>query len=203
MVSGGPPIYRYTVASPDELRAHLAAAHADVTRALADGRSMDAALAAMRAAGEALADALDAADAIREAREEQIAAQRAIIADMGCPILQLDDHTLLVPLVGEFDAGRIVQLVDVLLTAAVTRRAHTAVIDLTGAIVRDPATAGNLAAVFQALRLIGVQGLVSGVDPELAQLLADVPEGLRDVRCYGDLAGALDPAGRARHPRRS
>lgn len=189
--------------SPDELRARLAAAHANLTRALADGGSVDAELATVRAAGEALADALDAADAVREAREEQIAAQRAIIADIGCPILQLSEHTLLVPLVGEFDAGRIVQLVDVLLTAAVTRRAHTAVIDLTGAIVRDPATAGNLAAVFQALRLIGVRGLVSGVGPELAELFAEVPEGLRDVQCYGDLGSALDRAERARHPRRS
>lgn len=170
-----------------ELRANVAgiresAAHAD-RDALAShvdelARIADAAL-----------DARDVLAAALEAQEAQLEAQRALLADIGCPILQVRSDALCVPLVGEFDPDRAARLTDELLTAAIARRVRLAVIDLTGALILDAATAGHIGGLLQGLALIGVRGVLSGVRPEFADLLAATIRGR--VPCFPDLARAL------------
>jgi anti-anti-sigma regulatory factor len=149
------------------------------------------ALARVRDAGLDLLDEHSSMEGLLEARDEQIAAQVELLTQVDLPLLQVHRSTLCVPFVGEFDAFRTAQIIDELLKAAIARSVSTVVIDLTGALFRDTSTAIDLARVFQALRLIGVRGVLSGVRPELAPSLADMPGLLRDVPCYADLADAL------------
>lgn len=154
------------------------------------------ALARVRDAGLDIVDELSATEGVLEAREEQIEAQVELLAHIELPLLQVRRDVLCVPLVGEFDAFRTGQIVQGLLSAAASRRVSTVVIDVTGALFRDMSTAVDLARVFQSLRLIGVRGVLSGVQPGLAAVLADMQAALRDVECAADLAEALADAPR-------
>lgn len=133
-----------------------------------------------------------------EARDDQIAAQVELLTQSELPLLQVSRSTLCIPLIGEFDSFRTGQIIHGLLTAAAARRVTTVVIDLTGALFRDVSTAMDLARVFQSLRLIGVRGVLSGVQPGLAPWLATGDGALRGVPCYADLAAALADEARNR-----
>lgn len=176
--------------SNDTLRAAFVAAMAELERRV-PGEAHAGVLARVRGAGLDLVDEHATCEALLEARDEQIAAQVELLAQVELPLLLVRRDTLCVPLVGEFDGFRAGQIVQRLLTAAVERRVSTVVIDLTGALFRDISSAVDLGGVFQALRLVGVRGALSGVQPGLAALLAGVQGSLRDVPCYADLAEAL------------
>lgn len=177
------------MASSDTLRTAFKSALAELEGLVTD--TQRAALARVREAGFDLLDDHATTEGLLEARDDQIAAQVELLTQSELPLLQVRRGTLCVPLVGEFDGFRVGQIIDRLLQAAVARSVRTVVIDLTGALFRDTSTAIDLARVFQALRLIGVRGRLSGVGPELAPWFADVSGSLRGVPCYADLAEAL------------
>ena len=153
-----------------------------------------AALARVRDTGFDLLDDHAVTEGLLEARDEQIAAQVVLLTQVDLPLLQVRRSTLCVPFIGEFDGFRTAQIIDGLLKAAIARGVRTVVIDLTGALFRDTSTAIDLARVFQALRLIGVRGVLSGVSPGLAPWLAEMHGSLRDAPASG-------PRGRARRGR--
>lgn len=176
--------------SNDSLRTAFLTALAEMERTITS-EEQAAMIARVRDAGYDVLDEHATSEALIEARDEQIAAQVVLLSHVELPLLQVSQSTLCVPLVGEFDSFRTAQIIHGLLEAAIARRVSTVVIDLTGALFRDVSTAIELARVFQALRLIGVRGMLSGVPPGLAPWLADSQEPLRGVPCYADLAGAL------------
>lgn len=148
-------------------------------------------LATLFEAGLALLDDHEQLEARLEAREQQIEAQRVYVVGISCPVLQVRKDMLCAPVIGELDVERAARLTDTLLAAAVERRVRQAVIDLTGAEVRDPAAGGLLTGILRALRLIGVRGCLCGVRPDLAELLAEETDALRGIPCFSDLASAL------------
>ncbi len=178
------------MATSESLRTAFITAIAELERVTTDPEHAGA-LARVRDAGLDVLDEHAINEGLLEARDEQIAAQVELLAHVEVPMLQVSQSTLCVPLIGEFDAFRTAQIIHRLLEGAIARRVSAVVIDLTGVLFRDISTAVDLARVFQALRLIGVRGALSGVQPGLAPLLADMDGPLRGVPCFADLAAAL------------
>ena len=187
------------MASNDSLRTAFMAALAELERTVT-GEEHAAVITRVRDAGYDVLDEHATTEALLEARDEQIAAQVELLSQVELPLLQVRKSTLCVPLVGEFDSFRTGQIIHRLLEAAVARRVTTVVLDLTGALFRDTSTAIDLARVFQALRLVGVRGVLSGVQPGLAPWLVDSHGVLDDVLCYADLADALAADERRKTP---
>ncbi len=183
----------------DSLRTAFLSALAELERTVTSEEHA-AVIARVRDAGYDVLDEHATNEALIEARDEQIAAQVELLSHVELPLLQVRKSALCVPLVGEFDSFRTAEIIHRLLAAAIARRVTTVVIDLTGALFRDISTAVELARVFQALRLIGVRGVLSGVPPGLAPWLADAQEPLRGVPCFADLADALAEDQRRKAP---
>ena len=149
------------------------------------------AIEALRAAARRMLDVHARLAATLEACEEQIEHQRSLITSIGCPLLQVRSDTLCAPLIGEFDSSRAYQLTDVLLTTAVQRRIGTVVLDFTGAVILDDSVVGQIHDVLQSLKLVGVRGMVCGIRPDIAILLASSLDAMHGVPCFIDLASAL------------
>lgn len=141
--------------------------------------------------GQALLDAYDVLDATLTAREEQIAIQSELLRAVSLPIIQVRPDALCAPIIGEIDVDRAAQLTGDLLRSAVERRVRLAVIDLTGATMSDASAATYLLDVIRALGLVGVRGVISGMSPETARAVADLPDGLGAVPCHATVASAL------------
>lgn len=145
----------------------------------------------LRAAADAVSTAFAVCEATLVAREEQFAALQEMLANIGFPVLQVRRDTVCVPLIGDFDAGRASRLSEVLLQRTVEQRVRTVVLDLTGMVVVHSELIDPLVRTIKALRLVGAQVLLSGIQPDSAAQFASAAIDLEGTRCFIDLASAL------------
>ena len=117
--------------------------------------------------------------------------QRETIREMSVPVLPVNDSTLVMPLVGAMDTERLRLLQDQALRAIERSRAKTLILDITGVPIVDSQVAQGLVGVVQAARLLGVEVLLVGVRPEVAQAIVGLGLSLLGLRSYNDLQGAL------------
>ncbi len=134
---------------------------------------------------------IDSERARHEAMHDQFIAQRELILALGCPILQVRGDVLCVPLLGPYDMDRSAQLRDAVLQAVAHTRARLVVLDLTGAVVPEPAAAAHVVDVCRAIRLLGARAALSGISASLAQMLAGFEGGLGEVSTFLSLETAL------------
>lgn len=108
------------------------------------------------------------------AQIELIEGQKMVIRSLATPIIQVWDGVLTMPLVGVVDSMRASDVMSSLLAEVVRTRARYALLDVTGVEVMDTATAGHILRLIQAIRLLGAEGIVTGVRPVIAQTMVSI-----------------------------
>ena len=106
----------------------------------------------------------------------------------------LQDEVVMMPLVGEFDDRRINQLNEALVEGIHASRARVAIIDITGVAVFNEIFAAGLRRAVAAVRLLGAQVVITGMQPDMAEGLADVGERLPGVETRPSLQDGIDLA---------
>ncbi len=107
-------------------------------------------------------------------RDELIAVQAAALAERSTPIIPISDDIVVVPLIGSLDAERSTQLMDTVPQAASHYEAKVAIVDITGVSTLDTQAARTLIGVARALRLLGIDPVVTGMRAEVAQTLVQL-----------------------------
>lgn len=120
-----------------------------------------------------------------------IARQSAQIHALSSPILDLWEDVLAVPIIGEFDKTRVEELTSALLEAVVARRARAVILDVTGISQLDQEGAGHLGRLVAAVRLLGAEGVVTGIRPQLAQMLTALGHDASQLRTFRSLSDGL------------
>ena len=127
-----------------------------------------------------------------------IARQHQQILDLSAPILDIWDGVLLLPLIGRLDGRRVSTITEVLLQAVVARRARNVILDMTSLELLDTANLGYIGTMVQALRLLGVRSIITGIRPAAAQTMVRMGVDLQGVMTVRDLQQGLraciDPA---------
>jgi len=100
--------------------------------------------------------------------------QQKAIQDLSVPLLEVWDHVLTVPLVGVIDDDRARALIDRLLTKVNASGARFTIIDLTGVESLDSSTASHIIRLLGSLRLLGVEGIITGISPAVAQIMVEL-----------------------------
>ncbi|PDW02004.1 STAS domain-containing protein [Candidatus Viridilinea mediisalina] len=113
------------------------------------------------------------------------------IQSLSVPAVPIWDRVLLLPLVGHFDSRRADQVNTMLLNRASQMRAKFAIIDLSGIALVDTSVAQQLIHSAQALRLLGVQPILVGINPEIAQTIVNLGVSLPGFVIKVDLRDAL------------
>src|SRR5690606_34344840 len=109
-------------------------------------------------------------EALRE-KLQQIEDQQQVIRALSTPIIEIWDHVLTAPIVGVIDSERASELMDNLLQAVARTRARFAILDLTGVEQVDTGTAGHLLGLIRAIKLLGAEGVITGIHPNIAQTI--------------------------------
>ena len=91
------------------------------------------------------------------------------------------------PYLGKF----IPQLVETLLHGIAGSRAQVAILDITGVSVVDTQVANGLLAAAQAVRLLGSQVILTGIRPEIAQILVSLNVDMRGVITCSSLQSGI------------
>jgi anti-anti-sigma regulatory factor len=123
--------------------------------------------------------------------------QRRQILALSAPILEVGQGTLAVPLIGRLDPERNGEVSRRLLPAIVERGALHVILDLTGADLVDAAFAASFIEIVRAVKLLGARPIVTGVRPELAELLASARVDLGGVTIVRSLRRGIELCARS------
>lgn len=126
-----------------------------------------------------------------EARLAMIERQQAVIRDLETPIIQVWDKVLTLPMIGIVDSKRAARVMDDLLETVVRTGARFAILDLTGVELVDTATASYLLQMIHAVRLLGAEGILTGIRPTVAQTVISLGVDLKGIPTHGSLRNGL------------
>ncbi|WP_437595559.1 PAS domain-containing protein [Sorangium sp. So ce590] len=122
---------------------------------------------------------------------ELIERQQQVIRDLSTPIIQVWEGVLTLPMIGVLDSQRTAEVMDTLLEAIVRTGARYAILDLTGVDMVDTKTASYLLDLVGAIRLLGAEGIVTGIRSNVAQTIVSLGLDLDKITTLGNLRAAL------------
>lgn len=125
------------------------------------------------------------------ARIELIQKQQQVIKDLGVPIIQVWDRVLTLPLMGVVDSSRAAEVMTNLLEAIIRTGARFAILDLTGVDVVDTATASHLLQLASGIRLMGAEGILTGIRPTMAQTMISLGLDMSSIVTLSSLRDAV------------
>jgi anti-anti-sigma factor len=127
-----------------------------------------------------------AGELVEAYRDLETSKEHSILA-LSTPALEIDDQTLLLPLIGDVSSERAQQIKERLLAAVQDRRARFVVLDVTGVPMLDTSTARTLVEIVEAARLLGASVMLTGVSGELAAALVNLGVDPSQLRTRADL----------------
>lgn len=139
---------------------------------------------------QALADVRTRADAQTHLLEE-VAQQRAVIRELSVPVIPVNQRTLVMPLVGAFDAARLHDVQEQALRAIERVGAKLLVLDITGVPLVDSHVAQGILTVVQATQLLGAETVLVGIRPEVAQTMVGLGLAMPGLRTASSLQDVL------------
>ena len=137
------------------------------------------------------ADALESNERLSRERMQTIERQRAAIAELATPIIDVWDDIVTLPIVGIVDTQRSVEMTQKLLQRIATTKARFVIVDLTGVDMVDTATADHLAKMMKAAQMLGSTCVITGISPNIAQTLVQLSVDLTGVRTLRSLKEGL------------
>jgi rsbT co-antagonist protein RsbR len=127
----------------------------------------------------------------QRSREDLIRRQQDEMLELSTPVVQLWDGVLALPLIGTLDSNRTQIVMESLLQRIVETNSSVAIIDITGVPTVDTLVAQHLMKTVSAARLMGVDCIISGIRPQIAQTIVHLGVALGDVTTKGSLADAF------------
>jgi PAS domain S-box-containing protein len=128
----------------------------------------------------------------RTLQEEMITAQAAALRALSTPIVPIAEGVVVMPIVGAVDEARAERMLSVLLQGITQESAEVALLDVTGVTEGDEHAAEALLRAAHAVRLIGAEAVLTGVQPAFARALVEMNadlEGVRSMATLGDGVG--------------
>jgi rsbT co-antagonist protein RsbR len=126
-----------------------------------------------------------------QAKLDLIHEQQNMIRELSIPLIETWEGVLTVPMVGVLDTGRSAEVMEKLLTEITERKSRFAIVDLTGVDVVDTAVASHIISLVRSIKLLGAEGIVTGIRPAMAQTMVQIGVDLTGIRTLGNLREAL------------
>ncbi|BBP90702.1 hypothetical protein BsIDN1_43200 [Bacillus safensis] len=99
----------------------------------------------------------------------QLNAQREMIQELSAPVIPVSKEIGILPLIGEIDTYRAKIILESVLEQASRLRLTHLFIDISGVPVVDTMVAYQLFKVVDSAKLLGIETIISGIRPEIAQ----------------------------------
>lgn len=117
--------------------------------------------------------------------------QQEVLAAMASPIIQVWDDVVTLPIVGVIDSTRATEMKEALLHAVSRTGARIAIVDMTAVEMVDTATADHIVRLMQGVQLLGAQGIITGIQPAVAQIIVNLGVDLGDIMTLRSLREGL------------
>jgi rsbT co-antagonist protein RsbR len=121
----------------------------------------------------------------------RLASQATLIKELSAPVITLTKEVGILPLIGEIDTTRAKGLMESTLVQSVESKIHTLIIDLSGVVMVDTMVAHQIFKLMEALMLLGVRSIVTGIRPEVAQTAVQLGINFSEINTEGSLQNVV------------
>jgi PAS domain S-box-containing protein len=131
--------------------------------------------------------------ALRESavQAEVIRTQEASLRALSTPLIPVGDRVVVMPLVGSISKARAERILEALLAGVTEHRASFAILDVTGVPEVNETVAEALIHAAGAVRLLGAQAVLTGIQPQVAQALVQMGVDLGGIVTRNTLQSAI------------
>jgi len=127
-------------------------------------------------------------------QQQVIDAQRNALRELSTPLIPISDDVVIMPLIGTIDSQRARQVMETLLTGVAHHQASLAILDITGVSVVDTQVAQAFIQAAQAVKLLGAEVMLTGIQPQIAQTLVHLGVDLRGIQTQSSLQAGIAAA---------
>lgn len=126
-----------------------------------------------------------------DAYQKNLSDARKEYLELSSPVVPVNDEIAILPIVGEIEMDRAHYLLEKTLLAAVRLQVSTLIIDLSGVVKVDAMVAEQIIKLTEALKLVGIRGVLTGVRPEIAQTITHLSVDVSQLALGGSLKQAF------------
>ncbi len=116
---------------------------------------------------------------------------RMAFLELSAPIVQIDESTAVLPLIGDIDTYRAQVIMDQSMDKATELDLSHLYIDLSGVTEIDTAVAQEIIKIASSLKLLGVKPVLTGIRPEIAMTLTQLGVNLPSIQTESSLKQAI------------
>jgi rsbT co-antagonist protein RsbR len=124
-------------------------------------------------------------------KDEAIEAQAAALLELSTPLIPISQDVMVMPLIGAIDSARAARVIEALVRGLHKARARFAILDITGVPRVDAQTADALLRAARSVQLLGAQVVLTGIRPEVAQMLITLGTSLEGIVTCSNLESGI------------
>ncbi|MGE6752780.1 STAS domain-containing protein [Rossellomorea sp. NPDC071047] len=114
-----------------------------------------------------------------------------VSSELSIPIVKVTKTIAILPLIGDINSGRAKDLMERALSEGSSLELNHLIIDLSGVSIVDTMVADQLIKVVAALKLAGIQAILTGIRPEIAQTMVNLGIVIKHIPTFASLHTAL------------
>ncbi|MBN8193035.1 STAS domain-containing protein [Bacillus sp. NTK074B] len=131
----------------------------------------------------------------RTQQKDQLALIHTAMDELSAPIVPIADKVAILPLIGEIDTHRASSVMETALKKSSELKLDYLFIDISGVAIMDTMVSHNIYQIINALKMMGVQSVLTGIRPEVAQTLGNLGITFEDLKTSASLKKALEDIG--------
>jgi len=120
--------------------------------------------------------------------------QQNVVMELSTPVIKIWDKILVLPLIGTVDSVRAQQVMENILVKISETESQVVIVDITGVPVIDTLVASHLIKTVAAVKLLGADSIITGINPEIAQTLVHLGVDLNEVVTKANLERGIEIA---------
>ncbi|WP_409305970.1 STAS domain-containing protein [Peribacillus sp. SCS-155] len=128
---------------------------------------------------------------LQEHSAKRLDAQQEMIIQLSSPVIRLNSTIGLLPLIGDIDTRRATLILEKTLSQCKKLSVSKLLLDLSGVAIIDTMVAQQIFQLIEALKLIGVKTILSGLRPEMVQTATKLGMNFNDVSIVSNLETAI------------
>ncbi|WP_394218879.1 STAS domain-containing protein [Halobacillus trueperi] len=123
--------------------------------------------------------------------ENTIKTANYAVDELSVPIVRITETVGVIPIVGEIDTKRAQLLMENALKQGEEYELETIILDLSGVSIIDTMVAHQLFKVINSLKLTGVNGIMSGIRPDIVQTMVSLGIDMKGIHTFSSLHRAI------------
>jgi rsbT co-antagonist protein RsbR len=119
----------------------------------------------------------------------------AALEELSVPVVSIVEGLAVIPLVGAIDTHRAKLILEISLSEGTRLHLSHLILDVSGVPIIDTMVADQLFKIVKALRLTGIEAILTGIRPEIAQTIVNLGLSFGEIKTRANMHQALHELG--------